>query len=93
MISANDPFFGALDESGFVRAVGDGFAGGALAVEDTEGVNLGRLAMSEAILRREELEAELLVGLPSSSDPGEGRPFGRECFEGARPLVEGRLVV
>lgn len=93
MISANDPFLGALDGSETTGVVGDGFAGGALAVDDIGPVNLGRLAMSEAVLRREELEAELLVGLPLASDLGEGRPFEREGFEVVRPLVKGRLVV
>ena len=62
-------------------------------VDDTGAGNLGRLARSEAVLRREELGVELLVGLPFANDPGGGRPFEREGFEVARPLVEGKLVV
>ena len=94
MISAKDPFFGALDGSEGVGVVGDGFTGGTLDA-DAAGFSLGRLARSEAVLRREEAEADLLAGLPFPAELRIDRSFGIEGFDGGRPFVgvEDRLEV
>ena len=86
MISAKDPFFGALDGSEGAGVVGDGFAGGTLDA-DAAVFNLGRLARSEAVLRREEAEAELLAGLPFPTELGVDRSLVIEGFDEGRPFV------